>query len=72
MSRKEIMTRIEEIVVKAEMAHSLRNALFAAIYRQEYIASSDFEWAFVLLGNLTSSVIKELKELVQVAENESG
>lgn len=68
MSQKEIMTKIEGIVVKAEMAHSLRNALFAVIYHQEYYANSDFEWAFVLLGDLTSCIVKELKELVQVNE----
>lgn len=62
--RKETVSKIEEIIVKAEMAHGLRNALFAAIYRQECLAIIDFEWAFVLLGDLTSNVVKELKELI--------
>ena len=64
MSQDEMMTKIEEIMINAEMAHSLRNALFAAIFHQEYCAVSDLEWAFILLGDLTSGIIDGLKEIV--------
>ncbi len=49
------------------MIHSLRNALYAAFYCQEEYSIRNFEWAFMLFGNLTSDMLNELRELTSSA-----
>ncbi|GFI24559.1 hypothetical protein IMSAGC011_03360 [Lachnospiraceae bacterium] len=63
MSQKEIAFKLEELMNKAEMTHSLQNTLFTAFYCKEEHSIRDFEWAFVLLGNLIFDIESEMKEL---------
>lgn len=63
MSQKEIAFKLEELMNKAEMTHSLQNTLFTAFYCQKTYSIRDFEWAFILLGDLTGDIRDELKEL---------
>ncbi|MFG6369272.1 MAG: hypothetical protein K1W16_12770 [Lachnospiraceae bacterium] len=69
MSQKEIAIKIEEVMINAEMAHSLQNTLFVAFYSQEEYSIKDFECAFSLLGNLTFSINNELKKLTNELSN---
>lgn len=63
MSLKEMAYRIDELQFSSEKIHSLQNTLYAAIYRQNEIATIDFEWAFIVLGDMTTDIMKELTEL---------
>ncbi len=67
MSQKEMAYKIEKLQTDAERIHSLQNTLFSAIFRQEEFSVSTFEWAFVLLGEMTMSTLEELKELTDCA-----
>lgn len=67
MTQKEMAYRIEELQLKAEQAHSLQNTLFAAIFRQEDYAVEEFEWAFVMLGEMTYGAVKDLNDLKEKA-----
>ncbi len=60
---KEMAFNLEAIMDKAMMACSLCNTLFTAFYCQNVYSIKDFEWAFMLLGDLTFYVQEELKEL---------
>ncbi|GFI24562.1 hypothetical protein IMSAGC011_03363 [Lachnospiraceae bacterium] len=60
---KEMAFNLEAIMDKAMMACSLCNTLFTAFYCQETYSIRDFEWAFILLGDLTGDMRDELKEL---------
>lgn len=60
---KEIAFNLEVLTDKAMMACSLRNTLFTAFYCQNVYSIKDFEWAFMLLGDLTLDVQERLKEL---------
>ncbi len=60
---KEMVFKLESVTNKAMMACSLRNTLFTAFYCQDKFSITDFEWAFVLLGDLTFYVQEDLKEL---------
>ena len=63
---KEMAHKIEDLRIDAEKIDSLQNALFAAIYREDF-AVNTYEWAFVAFGELTYSLLNELAEL----ENEA-
>lgn len=63
MSLKEMAYRIDELQFCSEKIHSLQNTLYAAIYRQNEIATIDFEWAFIVLGDMTTDIMRELTEL---------
>ena len=63
MSQKEIAFKIEKLKDEAEMIHSLQNALFAVFYCQEEYSVRNFEWTFMLLGDLTGNMLNELREL---------
>lgn len=63
MSLKEMAYRIDELQFSSEKIHSLQNTLYAAIYRQNEIATIDFEWAFIVLGDMTTDIMRELTEL---------
>ena len=67
MSQKEMAYRIEELRFNAERIHSLQNSLFAAIFHQKEFSVGDFEWAFVLLGEMTMDALEELKVLTNCA-----
>lgn len=60
---KEMAFKLEAITDKAMMACSLCNTLFTAFYCQEEYPIKEFEWAFVLLEDLTFDVQERLKEL---------
>lgn len=67
MSQKEMAYRIEDLQTKAQMAHSLQDALYAVIYHQDVFPKDAFDWAFVLLGVVTSEVVGGLEELTDCA-----
>ena len=49
------------------MAHSLQDALYAVLYHQDVFQKDAFDWAFVLLGVVTSEVVEGLEELTDCA-----
>lgn len=63
MSQKEIAFKLEELMNKVEITHSLQNTLFTAFYCKEEHSIRDFEWTFVLLGDLIFDIENEMKEL---------
>lgn len=67
MSQKEIAYKIEELQIKAEKIDSLQAALFTAVFRQEDFAVETYEWAFVLLADMTAGMKNELEELTNRA-----
>ena len=67
MAQKEIAFRIEDLETRMKMANSLQNALYTAIYGQEVFSKADFDWAFVLLGEMLHKASKELEELADRA-----
>ena len=67
MSQEEIAFKIEELMINAEMIHSLQNTLFTVFYCRDECPIRDSEWAFVLLGNLTGDMLDELRELTDSA-----
>lgn len=67
MTQKEIAFRIEELQLSAERIHSLQNALFTAIFRQDEFSIKDFEWAFIVLGEMTFDAKEELNNLKEKA-----
>ena len=68
MSEKEIAFKIEELQIQAEKADGLQNALWQAIYCGDFNASV-YEWAFVLLGDITCELKNELEILSRAAFN---
>lgn len=67
MSQKEMAFKMEELMDKAETVHSLQNTLFAAFYNSDGYSIRAFEWAFILLGDLTGDLLDELKEFTSNA-----
>lgn len=65
MSRKEMAFKIEELMNKAETVDSLQNILLTAFCNPEGYSAGAFEWTFMLLGDLTSDLLGELKELTK-------
>lgn len=66
MSQKEIVFKIEKIMNDTEKVYSVQNALFAAYYCQDEYAIEDFEWAFVLMREMTRDILQRLTELTLV------
>lgn len=64
MTVNEIAFKIEELQVEAEKVDGLQKTLFAAVYEGNY-ALEEFEWVFVLLGQLTHALKKELDEVTK-------
>ncbi|MDO4307226.1 MAG: hypothetical protein Q4C77_10345 [Eubacteriales bacterium] len=75
MTIKEIAYKVEDLRIEAEKINSLQNALFTAIY-SESNAISTYEWAFVVLDDMTHSLKDELKivtnELFAIFRGEKG
>lgn len=76
MTVKEIAYKIEELQIAAEKVNSLQNTLFSAIYDGSF-APETYEWAFVVLGDIThalknelNDVTKELFDLMRAERNE--
>lgn len=67
MSQKEMAYKIEDLQTKAQMAHSLQDALYTVIYHQDIFPKDNFDWAFVLLGSVTADVVGGLEELTDCA-----
>lgn len=63
MTQEEMALKIEELMNVAKMASSLQHTLFTAFYCQNEFSIRDFEWAFVLLGDLAGHMRDELMEL---------
>lgn len=59
MNIKEIAFETEELQIQAEKISSLSAALYSAIYSGGFSADS-YEWAFVLLRELTCALAKQL------------
>ena len=59
--------KIEDLQTKAEMAHSLQEALYTVLYHQDVFSKDTFDWAFVLLGSVTDEVAEGLEELTSYA-----
>lgn len=64
MTVKDIAYKIEELQITAEKANSLQNALFSAIYSGNY-DSKTYEWAFVILGEITHTLKEELNDIIK-------
>jgi hypothetical protein len=60
---KEMAFNLESVSNKAMKARSLCDTLFTAFYYQNTFSITNFEWAFILLEDLTVYVQEELKEL---------
>lgn len=73
MSVKKIAYELENLQNETEKIDSLQNALFEAIYNGNN-APETYEWAFVLLGDLTHEVKNRLdevgKELFEIMRSE--
>lgn len=73
MTVKKIAYELENLQNETEKIHSLQNALFEAIYNGNNTPET-YEWAFILLGDLTREVKNRLdkvgKELFAVIKNE--
>lgn len=73
MTVKKIAYELENLQNETEKIHSLQNALFEAIYNGDN-APKTYEWAFVLLGDLTYEVKNRLdevgKELFEIIKSE--
>lgn len=67
MSQKEMTFKIEELAGQAERIFSLQNTLYTVFYYQEDWSIKDFQWAFVLLTELTGGMLDGLEELTQNA-----
>lgn len=65
MSQKEIAKKIEGLALNVEKIYSLQNTLQSAIFYQEVFSVKDFEWAFVLLVEMTMDSLEELNELTR-------
>lgn len=65
MSQKEIAYKMEELKIEVEKTHSLQGALFEAIYRGNN-SHEEYEWAFMVLDDLTYKVRNELAKLVDI------
>lgn len=73
MTVKEIAFELENLQIEAEKINSLQNALFSAIYRGDF-APETYEWAFIVLGDLTFTIKNRLdevgKELFEIMKKE--
>ncbi len=73
MTVKKIANELENLQNETEKIHSLQSALFEAIYNGNN-APETYEWAFVLLCDLTHKVKNRLdevgKELFEAIKNE--
>lgn len=61
MSIKEVAFKVEQLRTEAEKVHGFQLALFEAIYNGS-CAPEHYEWAFVLFGEVVSSLKDGLKE----------
>lgn len=59
MSIKEIAFKLEELQITAEKVNDLQTVLWQAIYRGD-ITPESYEWAFMVLGDLTHELKNEL------------
>ena len=66
MTVKEIAYKLEEMQIESEKVNSLQNTLFEAIYRGDN-APEIYEWAFIVLGNLTFALANDLDKLTKAA-----
>lgn len=64
MRLSEIARRVEELEIEAEKVNSLQMALFDAIFNGNSEAHS-YEWAFVVLGDLTFNQQESLKKITK-------
>ena len=62
MALKEIAFKIEDLVVEAEKIESMQKALWQAIWRGD-LAECEYEWAFVVFGDLTFALKNNLQTL---------
>lgn len=63
MELKDMAFEIEELQIRAEIIHSMQNALYAAIFRQKELSHENYDWAFVALGEMTKEQEDRMKEL---------
>lgn len=64
MSIKEIAFKLEELQITAEKVNDLQTVLWQAIYRGD-IAPESYEWAFMVLGDLTHELKDELSVMMK-------
>jgi hypothetical protein len=63
MSVKELAFELEELQVKAEKVDGLQDVLFRALDKKDWNQEA-YEWAFMVLGELTLDLKKELNIMV--------
>jgi len=63
MSVKELAFELEELQVKAEKVDGLQDVLFRALDKKDWNQET-YEWAFMVLGELTLDLKKELNIMV--------
>lgn len=71
MSIKEIAFKLEELQITAEKVDGLQIVLWQAIYRGN-IAPESYEWAFMVLGDLTYELKNELSVVMHQAFEKLG
>lgn len=62
MTEKERAFQIEELQMNMEKIYSLQNAIFSSIYESKD-DSKNYEWAFVLLIDVTFEIKNKLNEM---------
>lgn len=71
MSIKEIAFKLEELQITAEKVNDLQTVLWQAIYRGD-ITPESYEWAFMVLGDLTHELKNELSVVMHQAFEKLG